>query len=152
MNDLRTSLVAQWLRIHLPVQGTRVRSLVREDPMCCRATKPARHNCWAHTPQLLKPMRSRACVPQLLESTCHKYWAHTLQLLKPVHPNKRSHLKENPTHHNEEWPPLTAMREKPARSNEDPTQPKKFKKEWPEHMSHFKIIVLCFWFRPYDLF
>ena len=25
------SLVAQWLRIHLPVQGTRVRALVRED-------------------------------------------------------------------------------------------------------------------------
>ena len=30
-----TSLVAQWLRIHLPVQGTWVRALVREDPTCC---------------------------------------------------------------------------------------------------------------------
>ena len=29
---LRTSLVVQWLRIRLPVQGTRVRYLVREDP------------------------------------------------------------------------------------------------------------------------
>ena len=27
-----TSLVVQWLRIHLPVQGTQVQSLVREDP------------------------------------------------------------------------------------------------------------------------
>ena len=39
-----TSLVAQWLRIHLPMQGTRVRALVREDPICHRSTKPVRHN------------------------------------------------------------------------------------------------------------
>ena len=29
---LWASLVAQWLRIHLPMQGTRVRALVWEDP------------------------------------------------------------------------------------------------------------------------
>ena len=40
----RASLVAQWLRIHLLIQGTRVRALVREDPTCCGATKPVRHN------------------------------------------------------------------------------------------------------------
>ncbi|KAJ8797885.1 hypothetical protein J1605_017087 [Eschrichtius robustus] len=40
----RTSLVAQWLRIRLPMQGTRVRALVREDPTCRGATKPLRHN------------------------------------------------------------------------------------------------------------
>ena len=39
-----TSLVAQWLRIRLPMQGTRVRALVQEDPTCRRATKPVRHN------------------------------------------------------------------------------------------------------------
>ena len=39
-----TSLVAQWLRIHLPMQGTWVQALVREDPTCHRATKPARRN------------------------------------------------------------------------------------------------------------
>ena len=39
-----TSLVAQWLRIRLPMLGTRVRALVREDPTCHRATKPVRHN------------------------------------------------------------------------------------------------------------
>ncbi|KAJ8793859.1 hypothetical protein J1605_019123 [Eschrichtius robustus] len=38
------SLVAQWLRIRLPMQGTRVRALVREDPTCHRATKPVRHD------------------------------------------------------------------------------------------------------------
>ena len=39
-----TPLVAQWLRIRLPMQGTRVQSLVREDPTCRGATKPVHHN------------------------------------------------------------------------------------------------------------
>ena len=39
-----TSLVAQWLRIQLPTQGTRVQALVCEDPTCCGATKPVSHN------------------------------------------------------------------------------------------------------------
>ena len=38
------SLVAQWLRIRLPMQGTRVGALLREDPTCCGATKPMHHN------------------------------------------------------------------------------------------------------------
>ena len=64
----RTSLVAQWLRIHLPMQGTWVRSLVREDPTCRGETKPVRHNYWS---------------PHTLEPTHLNYWAHVLQLLKP---------------------------------------------------------------------
>ena len=43
----RTSLVVQWLRICLPIQGTRVWSLVLEDPACHRAAKPAHHSYWA---------------------------------------------------------------------------------------------------------
>ncbi|KAJ8779872.1 hypothetical protein J1605_012162 [Eschrichtius robustus] len=39
-----TSLVAQLLRIRLPMQGTQVRALVQEDPTCRGATKPMRHN------------------------------------------------------------------------------------------------------------
>ena len=50
------SLVAQWLRICLPMQGTRVRALVWEDPTCCRATGPVSHNYWA--------CASGACAPQ----------------------------------------------------------------------------------------
>ena len=38
------SLVAQWLRICLPMQGTRVRALVWEDPTCRGATRPVSHN------------------------------------------------------------------------------------------------------------
>ena len=60
-----TSPAVQWLRIRLPMQGTGVRFLVREDPTCCRATKlvgqnywarclePASCNCWACTLHLL---------------------------------------------------------------------------------------------------
>ena len=73
-----TSLVAQWLRIHLGMQGTWVRSLVWQDPTCCGATKtvshnywasalePASHSYWGHAPQLLKPALPKAHMPQLL--------------------------------------------------------------------------------------
>ena len=86
-----TSLVAQWLRIHLPMQGTWVRSQVQEDPTCHGATKLVHHNYWACT----------------LEPAGHNYWARVPQLLKPVHlepvlHNKRSHLNEKPMHCNEE--------------------------------------------------
>ena len=43
INSSETSLVVQWLIIRLPMQGTRVQSLVREDPTYRRATKPV-HN------------------------------------------------------------------------------------------------------------
>ena len=39
-----TSLVVQWLRIRLSMQGTWVQALVWEDPTCRGATKPVRHN------------------------------------------------------------------------------------------------------------
>ena len=85
-----TSLVAQWLRIHLPRQGTRVRALVREDPTCRGATKLTCHNYWA-------------CA---LEPASHNHWAHTPQLLKPaclepVLRNKRSHCNEKPSSNKE---------------------------------------------------
>ena len=56
---LWTSRMAQWLGIHLPMQGTRVWSLVREDPTCRGATKPVRHSYWA-------------CAPG---PACHNYWS-----------------------------------------------------------------------------
>ena len=45
--------MAQWLRIRLPMQGTWVQSLVREDPTCRGATKPVHHNYCA---RILQPM------------------------------------------------------------------------------------------------
>ena len=43
-NLTRASLVAQWLGICLPMQETRVRALVWEDPTCRGATGPVSHN------------------------------------------------------------------------------------------------------------
>ena len=86
-----TSLVAQWLSIHLPMQGARVRSLVWEDPTCREATKPVRHNYWACTLELASH-NYWACVPQLLKP----------MLLEPVLHNKRSHRNEKPLHRNKE--------------------------------------------------
>ena len=72
--------------------GDTVRAVVGEDPTCCGATKPVRHNyrAWA-----LEPVSRNywACVPQLLKPT----------LLGPVLRNKRSHRNEKPAHRNEEW-------------------------------------------------
>ena len=55
----RISLVVQWIRIPLPMQGTWVQALVREDPTCSGTTKPVRHNYWA-------------CA---LEPTIHNCWS-----------------------------------------------------------------------------
>ena len=74
------SLVAQWLRIRLPMQGTWIRALVREDPTCCGATKPVRHHLSlrsrAREPQILSPRdaTTEAPVPR----------AHALQQEKPA--------------------------------------------------------------------
>ena len=54
--NFQASLVAQWLRVCLPMQGTRVRALVWEDPTCRGATRPMSHNYWA--------CASGACAPQ----------------------------------------------------------------------------------------
>ena len=43
ISSSRISLVVQWLRIYLPMQGMWVLSLVWEDPTCCRA-KPMYRN------------------------------------------------------------------------------------------------------------
>ena len=94
------SLVVQWLRICLPVQGTRVRALVREDPTCHGATKPVRHNYWACESQLLKHVHSRTYAPQEKPPQWEACALH--QRVVPARHNKR----------------------KPVRSNEDPTQPK----------------------------
>ena len=56
-----TSLVVQWLRIDLPMQGTWVHSLVPGGSVCYGTTKPTHHN---HVLRLLKPVHPRACAPQ----------------------------------------------------------------------------------------
>ena len=55
----RASLVAQWLRICLPMQGTRVQALVWGDPTCRGATGPVSHNYWACTSGACAPWQER---------------------------------------------------------------------------------------------
>ena len=52
---LQTSLVVQWLKIHLSVWGTGVWSLVWEDSTSHEATKPLFHNYWAHALEPANP-------------------------------------------------------------------------------------------------
>ena len=75
----QTSLLVQWIRIHLPGQGTWVQSLVLEDSTCCGATKPLSRSYGARVLHLLK-----------------------LACLQPVPHNKRSYRKEKPTHDQDE--------------------------------------------------
>ena len=64
-----TSLVVQWLRICLSMQGTQLRSLAWEDFTCFRATEPTCHSYWS--PCALetvlrneKPLQREACALQ----------------------------------------------------------------------------------------
>ena len=75
-----TSLVLQWLRVCLPMQGTWVRSLVQQDSTCCGAAKPVCHNYWT-------------CA---LEPSGCNYWAHMPQVLKAVHPRACALQQEKP--------------------------------------------------------
>ena len=77
---LEASLVVQWLRIHLPMQGTWVRALVREDPTCHGATKPVCHNYWA-------------CA---LEPTNHNYWSPRSTTTEAHTPRVRALPQEKP--------------------------------------------------------
>ena len=79
--------------VRLPMQGSLVRSLVREDPTCHRATK---------TLQLLN-LCSRAQEPQLLSPST----------LEPMLHNKRSHSNEKQAHCNETAAPTHCNYRKP---------------------------------------
>ena len=90
----QTSLVVQWLRVCLLMQGTWVWSLVQEDSTCCGATKPLHHNHWA-------------CA---LEPTHHSKRSH--------HSEKPTHLTQR------EAPVTATRERKLAHSKKDPEQPK----------------------------
>ena len=81
------SLVIYWLRIHLWIQRTQVRSLVQEDPTCCRITMPVHRNYWSRRPRACaspreKPPKREARVPQWRAVPAR----HNQR--KPVHSNK----------------------------------------------------------------
>ena len=82
-----TSLVVQWLSICLPMQGTQVPSLVREDSTCRGASKPVSHNYWACALEPRAPGQERlpqceAHAPQQKVDTPLRNWR------KPMHSNR----------------------------------------------------------------
>ena len=82
--------MAQWLRICLPMQGTRVWALVWEDPTCCGATQPRATTTEACTPRARAPQQEKP--PQ--------WEAHAPQWrVTPAHRNERKPVcsNEDPT-------------------------------------------------------
>ena len=85
------SLIAQWVRICLPMQGTRVQSCFPGRSHTLRGpTEPSSHSSWASVLQLLQP----ACC-------------------EPAPVSARSPCNEKPKHCNQEQAPLATTREKP---------------------------------------
>ncbi|KAJ8777961.1 hypothetical protein J1605_014066 [Eschrichtius robustus] len=126
----RASLVVQWLRVRLPMQATRVRALVWEDPACRGATGPVSHNCWVSI-KTNRGFPGGAVVENLPANAGHtdsspglgrshmprSDWAREPQLLSlrawsPCS-TTRGGDSERPAHRDEEWPPLAATRESP---------------------------------------
>ena len=94
-----TSLMVQWMGIHLPIQGTQVQSLVWEDSTCVGATK-------AHVPQLLSPRAATA--------EAHTPWSPRPRIREAAAMRSLcTTMKSSPAH----------TYSKPSRSNEDPEQP-----------------------------
>ena len=124
--------MAQWLRIHLPMQGTWVRTLVQEDLTCYGATKPmchnywafalgpTSHNYWAHAPQLLR-LCSRACEPQLL--SLHTTTTEA-QAPRACAPQQKKTLQWEAHTPQQRVAPAHRNSRKPVCSNEDLMQPK----------------------------
>ena len=79
-----TPLVVQWLRICLPMQGSRVQSLVQKDPTCLRAAKPMSHGAWALEPVLWNKRRHHSEKPE-----------HCNQRVAPAHRNWRKSTCSN---------------------------------------------------------
>ena len=96
--DGQASLVIQWLRICLLMQGTPIRSLIQEDPTCCRTTMPMCHNHWAHA---LEPGSCShwTCVSQQRSSTPQSSCSATQE------PPQEAHAPQSEKAHTQQrWP------------------------------------------------
>ena len=64
--------MVQWLRVRLPMQGSQVRSLVREDPTCLGLTKPSVPHLLSLCAVATEACALRACAPQPLLATARE--------------------------------------------------------------------------------
>ena len=98
LGSSKMSLGLPWwssgIRIHLPMQGMWVQSLIQEDPHALVQLSP----CTTATEPSLQSPRAATTEPTCLEPMLH---------------NKRSHCSEKPKHCNEEYTPLATIRESP---------------------------------------
>ena len=90
--------MVQWLRVCLPVQGTRVRALVWEDPTCRRAAGPLSHSYWACVsgacaPQQERPRQWEARAPRWRVAPACRNHTET----KTQHTQKLKKKKKNPS-------------------------------------------------------
>ena len=84
----RTSLMVQWIGIHLPMQGTQVQSLVQEDSTCRGQLSPRVTNTEVCAPSWCTATKSSIHWPQLEKVTCGNE--------HPVQPNTNKFLKNFP--------------------------------------------------------
>ena len=101
-----TSLVAQWLKICLSMQGTWISSLGQQDPTCLRGTKPESRNYWRPRTRALpqeKPPWWEACTSQL---ECSPYLLATRESPRAVrswHSQKWKKKKRHPANQQLDW-------------------------------------------------
>ena len=95
MYRVGASLVEQWLRVCLPIEGTRVLALVWEDPTCRGATGPVSHNYWAcasgaSAPQQERPRKWEARAPRWgVAPACRNWREPSLRNEEPTQPKKK---------------------------------------------------------------
>ena len=116
------SLVAQWWGKPLPVQETRVWSLVREDPVCVGAAQPLQHGYWA-------------CGPE--PGSCHD----GARCLEPALCKKRGHTVTSPSL------ATGGQLEKNPHDNEDLAQP-----ETRKNINKEKNLFFCLFLLYYHQF
>ena len=109
--------MAQWLRTCLPMQGTWVQALVREDPTCHGATKPVRHNYWS-------------CV---LEPVSHNYWSP--RAYSPCSATREATAMRSPCTTTMKSSPRSLQVEKARMQQRRPKQPKTKRKDLNRHFS-----------------
>ena len=105
-------LVAQWWRIHLPTQETRVQSLSWEDPTCGRAMKPVDHSYWAFA---LEPGATTT------EATCRDHGSP--RGLEPVLRSERGRHHGRPACRSQRGAPALRSESKPEQQRR-PRRPK----------------------------
>ena len=132
--SLGTSVVVQWIRICLPMQGTQVRALVREDFTCHGATRPVCHNFWAcalqpkhcnywsphawslcseipETTTMRSPRTATRESPHAAaKAQSNQKWTHSFFFKKFLFRNANQNYSEVPTtSHQPEWPSLKSL-------------------------------------------